>query len=1043
MPLLLVSTLLAVASIAVPVAGQQGILAPRVVMQSDDSAGAEVAAWYGNDAYLITANGDHRQILIWDVASGYLIDKLRIPARTGIPEDLILDSMTVSGRKVTIEARAEWLKDAMSLRAGRTIEFDLVDRVVTVRNAPGKATVIPDDQPTLSADRMAAIQKAGTSPLTRAEKEAIAALPLLPPSSNGKQTLERSDLGGVRVMDAGGKILRTLYADSQDTIDWVSLNPGGSLLGFLSGNKVEILRSDRGGYVPDADFAEIIKTIVPKSKTAAALGKEYGRIGWIDDTSYLASATSSPEGREGNGEKGSPQPALVVDATLGIGTAHLPPRCYSQPLNARQIVGAGLANCRQAAGSDRSVALYDVPDGTWRTIYTPGPAEHYIDALRAAPSGRAIALSVYDSSAGSALVVIDGASGKELHRLPLPESGEILSLNFTPDSKAILYVADEAAFVWRLGESKPRALPIQSYNPDMITSDGRSVLMSGILDQKIQRADLVTGKALPSLDMPNAIAGGFIPGKSIFWAASVWEGLKLFETRSWKPILTISRFVYEDQTYSLSHAPDGRYDTNLPPDTDTFRWLMADAPFQSLAAQTFMRDYFTPNLAETLIACTQANSCDRLLPPIPPVTGLNRSLPVVKITAVRTVGPALVDIDVEASEGVNSLPSGTYGQATSGVHNLRLFRNETLVAELGQAGPNLDSSDRAGWREQTRLPLPASGILKHSFRAVKLPTGPSKDPISFSAYAFNDDRVKGETAFAEHKPQPTRAAPRKLYLLSIGINAYPGGTFRPLRYAVPDAEAIRQAMRMAKRAPGDSRPIEVVPIVITGTAANPATRARIREGFARLSAATPDDSVLISYSGHGYTDSKGRFSLVPSDVRTEGDTPVRESLITAGDLTAWLSGIDSDDMNFIIDACHSAASVDSEGFKPGPMGDPGLGQLAYDKGIRILAASAPDQYAMEDTTLGHGLLTYALVVEGIGERKADFDGDGIISFEDLTSYALDRLPALSAPSLASADDGPGLLVEWEGGAIARQQPSFFDFTSGYSKLQLAVGSPSP
>ena len=49
----------------------------------------------------------------------------------------------------------------------------------------------------------------------------------------------------------------------------------------------------------------------------------------------------------------------------------------------------------------------------------------------------------------------------------------------------------------------------------------------------------------------------------------------------------------------------------------------------------------------------------------------------------------------------------------------------------------------------------------------------------------------------------------------------------------------------------------------------------------------------------------------------------------------------------IVDACHSAASVDEAGFKPGPMGSRGLGQLAYDKGMRILAASQADDVALE------------------------------------------------------------------------------------------------
>ena len=50
----------------------------------------------------------------------------------------------------------------------------------------------------------------------------------------------------------------------------------------------------------------------------------------------------------------------------------------------------------------------------------------------------------------------------------------------------------------------------------------------------------------------------------------------------------------------------------------------------------------------------------------------------------------------------------------------------------------------------------------------------------------------------------------------------------------------------------------------------------------------------------------------------------------------------------IVDACPtSAASIESEGFKPGPLGSRGLGQLAYDKRMRVLAASQSDQAARE------------------------------------------------------------------------------------------------
>ena len=104
-------------------------------------------------------------------------------------------------------------------------------------------------------------------------------------------------------------------------------------------------------------------------------------------------------------------------------------------------------------------------------------------------------------------------------------------------------------------------------------------------------------------------------------------------------------------------------------------------------------------------------------------------------------------------------------------------------------------------------------------------------------------------------------------------------------------------------------------------------------------------------------------------------------------------------MALIIDACHSAASVNQPGFKPGPMGDRGLGQLAYDKAMRILAASQAEDVALESAQLKHGLLTYALAVDGLavgtnGKRNADLDGDGRLTLAKWLRYGEEHTPAL-------------------------------------------------
>jgi hypothetical protein len=118
-----------------------------------------------------------------------------------------------------------------------------------------------------------------------------------------------------------------------------------------------------------------------------------------------------------------------------------------------------------------------------------------------------------------------------------------------------------------------------------------------------------------------------------------------------------------------------------------------------------------------------------------------------------------------------------------------------------------------------------------------------------------------------------------------------------------------------------------------------------------------------------------------------------QSAISAEELTEWLRPIDAGEMTFILDSCDSASSVESNDFKPGPMGSPGLGQLAYDKRMRILAASQPNQAARESDVLHQGLLSYALTELGLKERQADWEPkDGKVMVGEWLAFGADAVP---------------------------------------------------
>jgi uncharacterized caspase-like protein len=211
-----------------------------------------------------------------------------------------------------------------------------------------------------------------------------------------------------------------------------------------------------------------------------------------------------------------------------------------------------------------------------------------------------------------------------------------------------------------------------------------------------------------------------------------------------------------------------------------------------------------------------------------------------------------------------------------------------------------------------------------------------------------------------------------------------------------------------------------------------------------LRRAGPDDVVILAFSGHGHTEKDGRFFLRPSDsgphARIEPeDLP---SLISSDELSEWLRRVDAGKMVMIIDACYAAeATAGEEGaFRPGPMGDRGLGQLAYDKGMRILAATQAGDVALESDALGQGLLTYALVRDGLDRRRADLNRDGTITLWEWLKYGETRVPTLyddvRAGRVKLIYRGQVITTGKQQTSLAGQTPHLFDFDRGAADLIL-------
>jgi WD40 repeat protein/uncharacterized caspase-like protein len=494
----------------------------------------------------------------------------------------------------------------------------------------------------------------------------------------------------------------------------------------------------------------------------------------------------------------------------------------------------------------------------------------------------------------------------------------------------------------------------------------------------------------------------------------------------------------------IAVGEDGRFDTGDPEELKQIAWLMPDDPLRPLAVDTYMRDYYEPRLLPRLLGCRNAEplqpeACRDAFTPIRPLRELNRVAPEVgfaRIEPGRAPDEAVVDLFARGAED----RSQTNGKQRTEAFDLRLFRDGQLVGHCPRAhsGP-VDPDD--------------------CFRFT-VPLAHREGPVRFTAYAFNEDRVRSPVAEYIYRPFPRRAPrPPRAYVITIGVNAYAGGK-GTLTYAAKDARDVASALN---RIPG----FDVVTVkLLSDGSTHDATRAQIGavmemlagethnrallngvEGADLLEQATPDDVVILSFSGHGYTAPTGEFYLLGAD--SEAGVPVTpqriEAFISSELLRDWLAPIDAGQIALIIDACHSAASVNQPGFKPGPMGDRGLGQLAYDKGIRILAATQVDEVAIETGGLQQGLLTFALVRRGLGldggAALADANDDGQVTLAEWLRYGEAATPALYREAIAGtvkltrrdAAPDPRFVEEV---ADQAQTPQLFDYYRGGEELRL-------
>jgi len=577
--------------------------------------------------------------------------------------------------------------------------------------------------------------------------------------------------------------------------------------------------------------------------------------------------------------------------------------------------------------------------------------------------GKLIAITGFEKKERSVLIY-ETATGRKVSNFQINEdvqSGAATTLCLSADSRFLAAGYSTKIDIFDVGSGKTiRTLP----HPGRITSltfspDGRFLVALGENNDKYIW-NSATGEKLVTLVNLANLGGASSRGKD--WLVVTPDGLFDGSPSAWKQIL----------------------------------WQFGGNTFDVMPAETFFNEFYYPGLLADVMAGKK---------PHPPknISLLDRRQP--ELTLLTKNGPAEggptsernLAVKIELSE---KPPDKDHNEG-SGARDVRLFRNGALVKV---------------WRGDV-LKGQTSITLETNIAIV---AGENQ----LTAYAFNRDNVKSKDATLTLIGGSSLKRPGTAYILAIGVNSYSNPQFN-LKYGVADATAFGEEVQSEQQRIGNYEHVEVISLLD-----EQATKANILSALRRLAGAVestvstgepamleklkatqPEDAVFIYFAGHG-TAQQQRFYLLPHDLGYVGERSVLDAAgfqtilehsISDEELERAVEGIDADKLLMVVDACNSGQALETAEQRRGPMNSKGLAQLAYEKGMYILTAAQSYQAAQEVSQVGHGLLTYALVEEGLKQRAADLDPkDGEVWVREWFDYATTRVPNMQIEKLKTA-----------------------------------------
>jgi WD40 repeat protein len=457
----------------------------------------------------------------------------------------------------------------------------------------------------------------------------------------------------------------------------------------------------------------------------------------------------------------------------------------------------------------------------------------------------------------------------------------------------------------------------------------------------------------------------------------------------------------------LVYTPDGLFEAseNAWNDVD-FRFK--NQTTNASPVEAYFENYFDPGLLSALLA---GETDPR---PADPAT-LDRNEPAVTLSQLSmSQGSFLLDATTPNSEPtfnaatVRFRVEATPTDPTGKVSNLKIYQNGMLVKDWHR---HLNSNSTHAAVEEFEISMVAGS--NH-----------------ISAVAFNQDGIQSqERTWDLPLDKILRMSPfSTLFVLAVGVSEYQDRRYN-LDFPASDATVFEKALdhsssdwaaQQTRLMDWNAHPsileasnqLNELPrhTVVKLLVNEQATKSSILSAIQDLvTSAKPEDAVILYFSGHGVVADQ-HFYFLPHDSAIQADPQklipplvIRKAAATVlsdSDLESALQDLNVAHAALIFDACESGQVLAGSELR-GPRLYPGLGRLAYEKGIYLLAASEESEPAAQLKELNQSVLTYALVEEGLlGLHAADANPrDGTIDLREWLSYANGRVPSLIADTL--------------------------------------------